>query len=224
MLNNLIQLLFPRHCAGCATTLSGQEGTVCLECLLEMPQTGFHTSPRDNPLYFRLAGRVALEGASALYYFDKHGRLKNVVSSLKYRRNPRVGRDLGLHFGQVIKGFPMLSGVDAIVPVPLHPRRLAERGYNQSTALAQGLAKALSIPVLEHSLLRVQNTKTQTKKGKNERWENVESAFEIKGELPGHIALVDDVITTGATTEACIKELQRKANVKVTLLALAIAR
>lgn len=224
LLQSLIDLLFPRTCPGCGHALKAGERAVCISCLLEMPATHFHLNPKNNPLFFRLAGRVPLEAASAMYYFDKHGRLKRVVSSLKYRKNPKIGYELGRMIGETIHGQDWVKDLQAVVPVPLHPKRKAERGYNQSAALGQGLALSLGIPLLSESLVRVVNTKTQTRKGKTERWENVESAFQRVGEIPGHVLLMDDIITTGATTEACIRALQQHSDQKVSLMALAMAR
>lgn len=224
MLQSMIDLIFPRTCPGCGHALKAGEQAVCISCLLEMPATHFHESPKDNPLYFRLAGRVPLEAAAAMYYFDKHGRLKKVVSGLKYRKNPKIGIEMGKMIGETIRGQDWVARLEGVVPVPLHPKRKAERGYNQSAALGEGMAMVLGIPLLENSLIRVQNTKTQTRKGKAERWDNVESAFERVGELPGHVLLMDDIITTGATTEACIRALQTQPGLKVSLMALAMAR
>jgi ComF family protein len=200
-------LIFPKYCPGCDNVLGRGEGAVCLHCLMELEQTQFHLQPDDNELYYRLAGRVPLVGASAMYYFDKRGRFKKMMQALKYGGSPQVGRFLGQHYGECLASHPIISQADAIVPVPLHHSRFAERGYNQSEMIAEGLAAALAIPVDTKSLVRSAKTETQTKKSQTERWDNVQSVFGMKRPLAGHLILVDDVITTGATLEACIRVL-----------------
>jgi ComF family protein len=218
------EFLFPRTCPGCGSGLKEGEHAVCLSCLLEMPMTGFHAYPQNNPLFLRLAGRVQLEGASALYFFEKKGRLKRVVSDLKYRKNPQIGYELGKLAAECMGRNEWVNAWEAVIPVPLHKRRVAHRGYNQSERFAAGLAEVLGIPLYSDRLVRLQHTSTQTQKGKNERWDNVEHAFILKGVLPSHVLLVDDIVTTGATTEACIRTLQSHGPQKVSLMALAIAR
>lgn len=178
-----------------------------MQCLLELGETQFHGHPADNELYYRLAGRVPIVGASALFFFDKRGRFKRITQALKYGNRPQVGTYLGHYYGEKLRKVPELTRVEAIVPVPLHRGRFAQRGYNQSERIAHGLGKALGISVVENALTRAAKTTTQTQKSKTERWENVADAFEVRKPLSGHLMLVDDVITTGATLEACIRRL-----------------
>lgn len=226
MFQDLLQLFFPRYCPGCENALGKGEGAVCLHCLLELEETRFHENPADNELYYRLAGRVPLAGASALYYFDKRGRFKKMMQALKYGNRPQVGRFLGAHYAESLKTHPIISKADAIVPVPLHRSRFAERGYNQSEVIADGLGKAIGIPVNTKALQRTTKTETQTKKSQAERWENVQSVFGMKQPLGGNLILVDDVITTGATLEACIKTIfaQPEPPTSLYVLALGMAR
>jgi ComF family protein len=219
VLRDLLTLIFPQNCPGCDQTLQRGEGAVCLHCLLEIGQTHFHG-------HYRLAGKVPLAGASAMFYFDKRGRFKKMMQALKYGNRPQVGRFLGTHYGEVLRQVPALMQVDAIVPVPLHRSKFAQRGYNQSEMIAKGLSKAMGIPVDTRSLVRASKTETQTKKSKTERWENVKSVFEMQQPLSGKLILVDDVITTGATLEACIRILYDQPTVPtaVYVLALGMAR
>lgn len=183
---------------------------MCVGCLLELQETGQHQQLADNELYYRLAGRVPLAGASALFYFDKRGRFKRMIQALKYKNRPQVGRYLGEYYGEKLRNLPIFTQADALVPVPLHRSRQAERGYNQSEMIAEGLSKTLGVPVNTKALLRSSKTTSQTKKTQSERWENVEHAFEMKQPIAGRILLIDDVITTGATLEACIRCLYRQ--------------
>lgn len=224
MIKSILSLLFPRECPGCGNSLGDGEGEVCLDCLLDIGETGFWERPRDNGLYQRLGGRMAMEGAAALFYFEKQGRVKRIVSSLKYRNHPQVGVFLGDYMGQLMKGCDWMQEIDVVVPVPLHTARRAERGYNQSAAFGKGLAKALGIRLDVEALMRVKATATQTKKGQGERWENVGDAFQLRRPLTGHVLLVDDVVTTGATTEACGRViLGGGEGVKLSVAALAMA-
>jgi ComF family protein len=197
-----------------------------MQCLLELGETKFHASATDNELYYRLAGKVPLAGASALFFFDKRGRFKRITQALKYGNRPQVGTFLGQYYGEKLRDAQLLNHANAIVPVPLHRSRMAERGYNQSEKIAQGLEKALGIPLVTDALARNVKTKTQTKKSQTERWENVEDAFEMRKPLSGHLILVDDVVTTGATLEACIRKLyaQTVPPQSVYVIALGMAR
>ena len=226
MLSDLLQLVFPKHCPGCDNALGRGESAVCVHCLLELEETRFHLAADDNELFYRLAGRVPLAGASAMYYFDKRGRFKKMMQALKYGNRPQVGKFLGQNYGESLLGQKAISMAQTIVPVPLHRSRFAERGYNQSEMIALGLGKALGLPVDVRALQRVSKTATQTKKSQQERWQNVESVFGMRTPLGGHLILVDDVITTGATLEACIRELyaQPVPPDSVYVLALGMAR
>lgn len=222
---DLTTLIFPRSCPACDKRLTAAEGEVCLDCLLDIASTHFEGRPTDNELYYRLAGRVAIAGAVPLLYFEKSGKVKELISALKYRNRPQLGVFLGHYLGEQLRGQPWIADATAIVPVPLHTRRLASRGYNQSAQLGKGLSTALGIPQLPHALTRVVNTRTQTRKGQAERWQNVKEAFQLAAPLSGHVLLVDDVVTTGTTTEACIRALLDCAEPpKVTVLAAAMTR
>jgi ComF family protein len=226
LLRDILQLIFPKNCPGCDQTLLKGEGAVCLKCLLEIGETHFHECPEDNELYFRLAGKVPLAGAAALFYFDKRGRFKRIIQALKYGNNPQVGQFLGQFYGDKLRDASWICDAEAIIPVPLHRSRFAERGYNQSEMIGKGLSKALGIPMVTDALVRSSKTKTQTKKSQTERWQNVEDAFEVRKVLTGKVILVDDVVTTGATLEACIRELyaQPTPPKAVYVLALGMAR
>ena len=226
MLKSLLDLIFPRICPGCDASLVRGEGSVCTECLLAIQETNFHEAEQDNELFYRLAGKTPLEGAFALYYFDKKGRFQKVVKALKYKNMPQVGRFLGEFYGELLHESGVLKDVNAIVPVPLHRSRLRERGYNQSEQIARGLHKATGIAIDRKALARKEKTATQTRKTQAERWDNVRDVFEMRRPLGGHILLVDDIITTGATLESCIRTLYAQAEPpeSVRVAALGMAR
>ncbi len=219
--------LFVTHtCYGCERELTVQENCVCLNCLSQMTLTCFDQQPTENELFYRLAGKVPLEGATSLFYYDKEGRLQRLLEQLKYHRAPQLGIFLGEYFGSMLQESDLGKGVDVIVPVPLHPAKQWQRGYNQAEMLAQGLSNKLSIPVDTNILKRKLYTNTQTKKSRQARWENVKNAFVVRPHSYGTLLLVDDVVTTGATLEACIQQFIEVGNEtpSIRLACLAMAR
>lgn len=191
-----------------------------------MRPTRFHLKPQDNELYYRIAGKVPLAGAAAYCYFDKKGRVKRMVQGLKYKNRPQVGKYLGSLWGEELGRDEFWAGVDVLLPVPLHKKREAERGYNQAEAIARGLSKRMEARVEVGAMVRRKQTETQTRKGKDARWENVKDVFELRRPLGGHVALVDDVATTGSTLEACVRTLlnQEQPPAQISILALCIAK
>jgi ComF family protein len=226
MLRDLLNLIFPRTCPGCERDLVRGEGAVCTKCLLDIQETGSHLQESDNELFYRFAGKTPLAGAFAMYYFDKQGKFKKIIQALKYKKMPQVGRFLGELYGQQLQESGSLSSVDAIVPVPLHRTRLVERGYNQSAEICKGIHKATQIPLVTNALIRGEKTVSQTRKTKTERWENVKDVFVMRRPIAGNILLVDDVITTGSTLEACIRTLYAQSTPpdSVRIAALGMAR
>lgn len=207
---DFISLFFPKYCLACDNALVKGESMICTLCMLEMPQTDYHRS-RENPLSRRLSYRIPVKHAMALFKFSKSGRVQHLLHQLKYRNHPEIGITLGRFYGEKMKTESELDGsVDLIVPIPLHPARKRKRGYNQSAMFAEGLSERLQIPFTDELLVRKIKTETQTRKTKLSRWENISGVFDVKvdGALTGkRVLLVDDVITTGSTLEACSKVL-----------------
>jgi len=169
-------------------------------------------------------GRAEVPLASSFLLFQKKGSVQKLLHALKYRSKPEVGHLLGKWYGQDLKKNRSFIDCDLIIPVPLHKKRLRKRGYNQSEFIARGLAEELNIPVLNEVLLKKRFTETQTFKSRAERWENTLRSFEINNEeliKNKRILLVDDVITTGATTEACIIQLNKASGAPVSVASIA---
>jgi ComF family protein len=201
--SDFISLFYPNYCLACSASLFKGEEVVCSRCMLEMPQTNHHLDP-ENALMKRFATRLPVAMFSALFRFTKNGRIQQLLHQLKYKNHPEIGVVLGKLYGTKLTS--LRNSVDIILPVPLHPSRFRRRGYNQSGKFAEGLAITLSIPYSDEVLSRKIKTKTQTRKSKLQRWENVENVFEILDmeKVSGkNVLLVDDVVTTGATLEAC---------------------
>jgi ComF family protein len=206
---DFISLFFPNYCFGCNQSLVKGEDTLCTHCLLELPKTNYHLL-EENAIKNKLIGRLPLKYALAFLKFRKTGIVQHLLHQLKYNNQPEVGVKLGRNYGQELFKSGFQNEFDVIVPVPLHGSRLRKRGYNQSAKFAEGLSYSLGIPWDESISIRTTTTATQTKKSKQERWENVKNVFDIHKieKVNGlRVLLVDDVITTGATLEACGQHL-----------------
>lgn len=221
----LLSLVFPKTCGGCGGYLVEGEREVCLKCLCELGVTGFHKE-QDNDAERLFWGKVKVEHATAYCRFVKGGVSQQLLHNLKYKGYKQLGVELGRIMGAEVKGHPVAQA-DVIVPVPLHSSKLRQRGYNQAEMIARGLAEVLKLPVETTSLARTRKNETQTHKNINERYLNSIGLFALTGDaqsLSGkRVLLVDDVITTGATLEACTRELLKIDGVSVNCMAFAIA-
>jgi ComF family protein len=225
LFDDLISLFYPRLCAGCNTSLVNGEDILCLHCLADLPRTNYHLFP-ENPVFQIFIGRVNITLASSFCRFDKGGRLQHLLHQLKYKGNSEVGIKMGILFGYDLIQSSSYQDIDAIIPVPLHPKKEKKRGYNQSAEICKGLSESMNRPVISGNLVRDIHTSSQTRKGRFERWENVSGIFNVKNEasLTGkHLLLVDDVVTTGATLEACCEPLLKIPGVRVSIATLASA-
>jgi ComF family protein len=205
MLGDLLNLFFPSYCLTCPKPLVKGETLICTNCLHDLPQTAYHQEP-DNIVAQKLYGRLPVRYAMALYKFRKSSKVQKLLHHLKYKHKPIIGKVLGRSYGIILKEAHWSKTIDLIVPVPLHSSRLRQRGYNQSDFFAQGLAEVLNIPWSNQYLKRGKKTATQIKKSKSERFKDMEDAFYATNTTDicnKHLLLVDDIITTGATLEAC---------------------
>lgn len=190
-----------------------------------MPRTGYHTHT-DNEVARLFWGRIPVRNATSFLVFNKESRYRNLFHELKYKGQDLIGTEMGRLFGLELQGTPF-AGVDMIHPVPLHPDKLRKRGYNQSALIAKGIAEILNIPVMSDLVIRTTETQTQTRKSRYDRWENVRNAFQInypEALCNKHVLLVDDVITTGATVEACTEALLAISGVTVSIASLGYAK
>lgn len=225
LFQDIISLFFPRCCCACNEPLGRNEQVICTSCLDKLPQTNFHLTV-DNPVSKVFWGKAQLNAATALYYFHKGNKVQHLVHQLKYKGKKEIGIYLGDLYGVTLINSPLYSTVDIIVPVPLHPKKLRKRGYNQSEMFAMGLSSGMHRPMMKDILYRTAFTETQTKKSREERWKNVETVFAVQHpeSYSGcHILIVDDVITTGSTMEACIHALEKIPRVKISVAAIAAA-
>lgn len=225
ILHSFLSLFFPDLCVVCRERLIDGEQHICTDCLLLLSKTNFHLQA-DNRLEQFFAGRVPFERAAAFAYFIKGGSLQQIIHELKYKRNPDIGYFMGKLSGENIKGSEFIRSVDFLVPVPLHPKRQKERGYNQSLKVCEGLSEVTGIPVNSETLIRMVNNPSQTKNSRFDRWTNVEDIFSLSDRdtfSNKHILLIDDVITTGSTIESCAKEILKSEGCKISIFAVGTA-
>jgi ComF family protein len=222
--DSFLHLFFPHVCAGCGSDLLNEESMLCIRCMADLPETNFQ-SHAGNPVEKIFWGRLQLTAATAAYYFTKESLMQQLVHEFKYKGN----KELGLQMGRLLGKYLTQSGrftADALVALPLFPVKERKRGFNQAAVLCDGMAEIMKIPVLRNVIVRPQHTETQTKKGRVERWRNMDGKFVVQDKQVirnKHLLLVDDVITTGATLEACARELLKGEHTTVGVAALCIA-
>lgn len=205
ILGDFIALFFPRYCRACQDALVRGEELICTRCMLEMPRSGYHLDP-DNPFYAKFKSRIPVRHVMTLFKFVKGSRVQHLLHALKYKNQPEVAVTLGRIYGTDLVRADFKGEFELIVPVPLHPSRRRARGYNQSEEFGKGLADILELECTDKLMRRRIPTATQTRRSRLGRWKNVSDVFEVVRPAPirgKSILLVDDVVTTGATLEAC---------------------
>ncbi|HEV8080971.1 MAG TPA: phosphoribosyltransferase family protein [Chitinophagaceae bacterium] len=225
ILSPLIHLFYPHVCAGCGSDLVNNDNLLCLKCINDLPHTNF-AMHANNPVEKIFWGRLAITAAMSEFYFTKETLIQTLVHEFKYKGNKELGLYLGAMMGKSLLNSPRFSKIEALVPLPLFVDKEFKRGFNQATILCNGIGEILNVPVIKNNVVRKRFTETQTKKHRTERWQNVEGSFEINNikELKGkHILLVDDVITTGATLEACGAEILNVEGTSLSIATLALA-
>jgi len=218
----LLHLAFPHVCEGCGTDNLQAEHLLCLRCLSSLPSTNFHMHA-NNPIEKIFWGRIPVTSATSQYYFTKESMMQHLMHQFKYKGNKEVGTYLGKLMGWALVESNRFSFIDALVPLPLHKSREHKRGYNQATILCEGISSVLNTPVLKNVVIRREQTETQTKKGRIQRWQNMAGKFELANPQAikdKHVLLVDDVVTTGATLEACGQEILKAENVQLNIATL----
>ena len=220
-----LHLFYPHICTGCGSDLLEKDQLLCLKCINELPHTGFAPFS-NNPVekYFR--GRISLVAAHSEFYFSKGSLIQELIHQLKYKANTGIGAYLGELMGLSLLKTDRFTGIDALIPLPLFADKERQRGYNQAAVICEGLSNILNIPTLIGNVTRERFTETQTRKHRTERWENVHESFAVRNSETlrnKHLLLVDDVVTTGATLEACGTVILKSTNARLSFATLAHA-
>jgi len=224
IVKHLFNLFYPSTCICCEQNLLDQEKIICIECRADLPfvENGDFIS---NQLTLIFEGRVLIEKGASFLYYHPSGKVKKLIHELKYKNNQEVGVFLGRWFGERLLQSSTFNDLDYIIPVPLHIKKQQKRGYNQLTKFGKSLSSELHIKYLENILIRNSTTKTQTFKNRVERFKNLMTNFSITDTTflkNKHVLLIDDVVTTGATLEACCRELLKTENIKISIATIAL--
>ncbi len=225
LLASAAHLFFPHICTGCGTDLLSQNALLCIKCINDLPHTGFekYAHNRIERIFY---GRVPVVAAHSEFYFAKGELIQHLVHEFKYKGNIEIGLYLSKMMATNMLDSGRFSGIDYLIPLPLFAKKEFVRGFNQAKVICDGIAEIMNIPVHANNVVRKHSTETQTKKHRMERWENVADSFTItdtKALCSKHILLVDDVITTGATLEACASIIQHIPGVKISVATLTTA-
>lgn len=222
LFSSLVHLFYPHSCDGCGRDLARTENILCLRCQRRLPATGFQLYT-GNPVERALWGRADISHGMAGYYYAPASLLQRLIHRFKYHRRKDIALHLGRQLGRMLQQSAWLYEISCIVPVPLHAARERRRGYNQAALLAEGIAAVTQKPLAAQAMRRTSPAGSQTRSNRISRWENVAHVFSVcdNPAVQGrHVLLVDDVITTGATMEACSHALlAARAQVSVCSLA-----
>ncbi len=225
LLGGFVSLFYPQLCLSCGKNITPDRDAICISCQVKLPKTGFHLE-KENSFTDRFWGRVNIESGASFYHFAKGGRVQHLIHNLKYKGRYEVGVKLGNLYGKALKKSPLYRNIDVIIPVPLHPKKELKRGYNQSDMFAKGLSETMEVEWKKNILISTKMSETQTKKSRLERLENVKDVFKINDVdflKDKHVLIVDDVLTTGATLEACTMKILEISGTKVSLATIAFA-
>jgi len=223
--SDTVHLFYPQICTGCGSDLLSDNQLLCLLCINQLPHTNF-AQHANNPLEKIFWGRIPLVAAHSEFYFAKETLIQELIHQLKYKGDRDIGYFLGQLMGNSLLNSNRFKNLDYLIPLPLFPEKERKRGFNQATIICNGISAQMNIPVMKDNVIRRRFTETQTKKHRTERWENVADSFQVKDHTllsDKNILLVDDVVTTGATLEACGLAIAQSENVKLSVATLSMA-
>lgn len=224
---DLLHVLYPQNCLICKHEFNQSKLAICPICSSELAYTYFEDYTEVTNLDKLFWGRVKLEGTYALLKFKQQSSTQRILHELKYKNNPEIGIHFGKEIGSKLKGIAKFADADALIPVPLHPKKEFIRGYNQAEIICKGITESSGITLRKDLLKRISFTESQTRKGKTSRWDNMQNRFRLQGATRTqikHLVVVDDVVTTGSTLETCVRILREefpKAKISIAVLAVA---
>jgi len=220
-----LQLFYPHTCTGCGSDLLGKKNLLCMRCIAELPHTNFEKY-EDNMVERIFWGRLPVKAAHSEFYFSKGQIIQHLIHELKYNNNKEIGIYLGEYMGKNLLQSSRFTNIDYLIPLPLYADKEFSRGYNQAEIICNGASNSMQVPIMVKNVIRQRNTETQTRKHRAERWENVSGSFKVTNQaslIGKNLLLIDDVITTGATLEACAQVLLKVQGVSISFATLAIA-
>ena len=226
-LSRILDCIAPRQCAVCGRRLAPTERSLCAVCTLHLPRTTYQFTPDDNPMARLFWGLMPVERAAALMFYEPHAELANLIYKLKYGQRPDIGEDLGRLMAREMLLGRFFDGIDVLIPVPLARKRMRQRGYNQSMALAQGISEITALPIADKAIRRTHFRQSQTSLNRQDRHQNVADLFQlVDGEQlqSKHILFIDDICTTGATLTACMEAVKDVKGIKMSVLTLGFTK
>jgi ComF family protein len=222
-LNDFSHLFFPHNCLGCGTDVLHNDELLCTKCSFDLPETNFTETP-NNPIEKIFYGRTDINAATAAYYFTKDSVIQQLLIQLKYKSNKEAGIFLGKKLGEQLNVAERFKDVDILIPLPLNRKKENIRGYNQAAIICDGIAEVFNRPIIKNAVIRNQFTETQTHQDRVHRWQNMQEVFSVRHKKileNKHVLLVDDVITTGATLEACATAILKISGTKISIATVA---
>lgn len=214
---SFVDLFFPKRCVGCQSVIP-DNSILCTECTSKLPFTHWRFD-QENDAFHKLRNQCKIESACSLLYFEHDNITQKLMHYLKYENHPEIGILLADKFFSMVE----FDSFDGIIPVPIHKYKLKKRGYNQVIPFAERISELTNIPLIHDYLIRKENNSSQVQKSRIERMNSIQNAFEAQGQISGHYLLIDDVLTTGSTISACVKLIQSKNPVKISVLAMTFA-
>ncbi|MEP7196910.1 MAG: phosphoribosyltransferase family protein [Saprospiraceae bacterium] len=222
----LIDVFFPVFCLNCDRNCDNPKELFCFRCQSIQAPTDLHLR-KENEFTDHFRGRLTIHTAASLYYYTPGGVIHKLLEQIKYRSKPQLAERIGHYYGSILASSPLYKDIDLILPVPLHPSKLALRGYNQSQVFGRAISEELGREMNTQILVRIKESNSQTEKNRMERMNNIFNAFSLlkyESVKNKNILIIDDVMTTGATLEACALEVLKGSPQSISFVTIALGK